>query len=137
MSDSVFGNVSFPSSAITEAEVRETFDQFIDALKKGRLEALEHIYSDDYLLVRPDGKTLTKNEILDDLKKHAMTLTSFETAQVRIKAKGPVGVLTTETRNIFLRDGQEAKTHAQQVIVFFKTGKEVTITHFQSTNIAG
>jgi hypothetical protein len=70
------------ASAITDGEVREKFEQFISALTKGDLRTLEKIYSDDYLLVRPDGKRLTKAQILEDPKDHAMTFTSFEMAQL-------------------------------------------------------
>src|SRR5690349_13524752 len=104
----------FPASAITEAEVRDKFNEFIDALKTGDVQTLERIYRDDYLLVRPDGTILTKRQILDDLKGHSMIFTTFETAWVRIKTEGPVGLIAAESRAAFLRDGQQSDMHAQQ-----------------------
>jgi hypothetical protein len=42
----------------------------------GDTSLLEPIYADDYVLVRPNGDTLEKREILDDLRRHSMRLTS-------------------------------------------------------------
>jgi len=48
-------------------------EDFYGALRKNDLEELSQIYSDDYMLVRPDGSAFTKAQILDDLKVHAMS----------------------------------------------------------------
>jgi hypothetical protein len=48
-------------------------EDFYGALRKNDLEKLSKIYSDDYMLVRPDGSAFTKAQILDDLKVHAMS----------------------------------------------------------------
>ena len=137
MENNIERNTGLSISEITNDEVRAKFDQFIDALKTGDIGTLETIYDDDYLLVRSDGQILSKSQILDDLKKSGMILTCFEERNPGIKTLGPVGVLTTESRSSSLRNGQESKMHAQQVMVFFKVGKEVTLTHVQLTNIAG
>jgi ketosteroid isomerase-like protein len=137
MEDNIERNTGLSLSAITYAEVRAKFEQFIDALKSGDIGTLETIYNDDYLLVRADGQTLSKSQILDDLKKNGVIFTGFEERNLWIKTLGPVGVLTTESRSSFLRNGQEGKMHAQQVMVFFKAGEKVTLTHVQLTNIAG
>jgi ketosteroid isomerase-like protein len=137
MENNIERNAGLSLSAITNDEVRAKFDQFIDALKTGDIGTLETIYDDDYLLVRADGQTLSKSQILDDLKKSGMIFPRFEGKNLRIKTLGPVGVLTTESLSSSLRNGQESKMHAQQMMVFFKAGKEVTLTHVQLTNIAG
>ena len=59
-----------------------------------------------------------------------MTFTSFETARVQLKTKGPVGILTMESRNTFIRDGLPGQMHAQPVVVFVKLGRDARITHF-------
>jgi ketosteroid isomerase-like protein len=136
MGNNIEQNTGLPLSAITIAEVKAKFDQFIDALKTGDIGTLETIYDDDYLLVRADGQTLSKSQILDDLKRSGMIFPRFEGKNLRIKTLGPVGVLTIESRSSSLRDGQKAEMHAQQVMVFFRSGKDVTLTHVQLTNIA-
>lgn len=124
--------------AITENEVRDAFDAFIAALCAGDHEALQDIYDDDYLLVRPDGTVLGKKDILNDLKGHSMVLSSFETTSNSLKTKGTIGILSAEAKSAFVRDGQkQSMTHARQVVIFVKTNIGIRITHFQSTGITG
>jgi hypothetical protein len=137
MGNNIERNIGVALSAITNAEVTTKFEEFTDALKTGDITTLKTIYAGDYLLVRADGRTLSKSQILDDLKQSGMIFPRFEGKNLRIKTLGPVGVLTIEVHSSSLRNGQESKIHAQQVVVFFKTGNEVTITHIQLTNIAG
>ncbi len=42
-------------------------DTFNRALKEQDYIALEGLYADDYMLVRPDGSVLNKQEVLQDL----------------------------------------------------------------------
>lgn len=122
--------------AITENEVRDAFDAFIAVLCAGDHEALQHIYDDDYLLVRPDGTVLGKKDILNDLKRHSMVLSSFEMTPNSLKTKGAIGILSVEAKSAFVRDGQKQRmTHARQVVIFVKTNIGIRITHFQSTRI--
>ena len=43
-------------------------DTFNRALKEQDYIALEGLYADDYMLVRPDGSVLNKQEVLQDLR---------------------------------------------------------------------
>ncbi len=43
-------------------------DVFYGSLKSQNYAALEELYSDDYMLVRPDGSVLNKQEVLYDLR---------------------------------------------------------------------
>jgi hypothetical protein len=125
------------SSPIANDEVQKTFDAFIAALSAGDYQTLGDLCDEDYLLIRPDGTVLGKSDILSDLKEHSMVLSSYETTPISLKTKGAVGILTTEAKSTFIRDGgRQVKTHSLQVVIFVKTGSIVTITHFQSTNIA-
>jgi ketosteroid isomerase-like protein len=96
--------------------------------------SLERIYADDYILVRPNGDTLSKGEILADLRHHSMRFISFEVSDVLIRTKGSVGILTAVVRSTAVRDGAELKTHARQVAILSKENERITISHFQSTN---
>jgi ketosteroid isomerase-like protein len=59
-------------ASISKEEVREFYQEFLEALKSGDTTSLERIYADDYLLVRPNGDTLSKKEIIADLRHHSM-----------------------------------------------------------------
>jgi ketosteroid isomerase-like protein len=58
--------------AISKEEVQAFYEEFLRALKSGDITSLERIYADDYLLVRPNGDTFGKKEILADLGHHSM-----------------------------------------------------------------
>jgi hypothetical protein len=51
-------------------------DTFNRALKEQDYIALEGLYADDYMLVRPDGSVLNKQEVLQDLRTGAFGVIS-------------------------------------------------------------
>ncbi|HEV3065000.1 MAG TPA: nuclear transport factor 2 family protein [Chthoniobacterales bacterium] len=120
---------------INKDEVQGSYDEFLQALKSGDTPSLERIYAHDYILVRPNGDTLTKEQILADLRHHSMRFTSFEVNDVLIRTKGSVGILTADVRSIAVRDGVEIRTHARQLAILSKENGRITILHFQSTNV--
>ncbi|HEY4709367.1 MAG TPA: nuclear transport factor 2 family protein [Candidatus Acidoferrales bacterium] len=120
---------------ISKDEVRAFYEGFLQALKSGDIPSLERIYADDYLLVRPNGDTLGKKEILADLRHHSMRFASFEVSDVLIRVKGYIGILTAAVRSTAIRDGVEIKAHARQLAILSKENGRMTISHFQSTTI--
>ena len=122
-------------AGITKEEIQAFYEEFLRALKSGDMPSLERIYADDYLLVRPNGDTFGKKEILADLRHHSMKFTSFEVNDVLIRTKGSVGILMAAVRSTAVRDGKEIKTHARQLAIVSKENEQITISHFQSTNI--
>ncbi|MGB2664331.1 MAG: nuclear transport factor 2 family protein [Candidatus Acidiferrum sp.] len=121
---------------ISKEEVQASFEQFLQALKSGDTSAVQQLYADDYLLVRPNGDTLTKEQILADLRQHSMRFTSFEVSNVLIRIKGSVGILTADVRSVAVKDGVELRAHAMQIAILSKENKRITISHFQSTTVA-
>jgi ketosteroid isomerase-like protein len=65
--------------------VRTHTDGFNRALTMHDLDALSAIYADDYMLVRPDGSVLGKEEVLRDLKAGGLRFTSIEIANVNVR----------------------------------------------------
>jgi ketosteroid isomerase-like protein len=124
------------TASISKEEVQEIYEQFLEVLKSGDVTLLERIYAEDYLLVRPNGDALGKNEILADLRQHSMRFTSFEVNDVLVRTKGFVGIFTAAVRSTAVRDGVEIKVHARQLAIVSKENGRITISHFQSTNIA-
>jgi ketosteroid isomerase-like protein len=120
---------------ISKEEVQASYEEFIQALKSGDRSSPERMYADDYMLVRPNGDTLTKELILADLRQHSMRFTSFDVDDVRIRTKGSVGILTAGVRSTAVREGVEIRTHARQVAILSKENGRITISHFQSTNV--
>lgn len=122
--------------SITQQEVQTFYNIFLDTLKSGDITSLEKLYAEDYILIRPNGDILNKKEILADLHQHSAHFTSFELTEVLIRAKDSVGILTANVRSTAIRDGAEIKSHARQVAIISKENNQITISHFQSTNIS-
>jgi|SRR5271155_675680 len=122
---------------ISKEEVRASFEEFLQALKSSETSSVERLYADDYLLVRPNGEILTKEQILTDLRQHSMRFISFDVSDVLIRTKGSVGILTAEVRSVAVRDGVELRAHAMQVAILSKENERITISHFQSTTVIG
>jgi ketosteroid isomerase-like protein len=120
---------------INKDEVQASYDEFLQALKSGDTSSLKRICADDYMLVRPNGDTLRKKEILADLRYHSMRFTSFDVNDVLIRTKGSVGIFTADVQSTAVRDGVEIRTDSRQVAILSKENGRVTISHFQSTNV--
>src|SRR5271155_5327322 len=106
---------------ITTEEVRRAHSgDFYGALRKNDLEKLSQIYSDDYMLVRPDGSAFFKTQILDDLKTHSMSFKSIELTNEKIRIYNSVGILTGDSKITAVRDGKESKSEFRLVAVYCK-----------------
>jgi ketosteroid isomerase-like protein len=123
-------------TSVSSEEVQASYEEFLQALKSGDITSLDRIYADDYQLVRPNGDTLGKKEILTDWRDHSMRFTSFQVNDVLVRTKGCVGILTAAVRSTAVRDGVEIRTHAIQLAILSKENKRIAISDFQSTNIA-
>ena len=101
---------------MTEAEVLRThLDLFNGALKSRNWDQLAAIYSDDYMLVRPDGSVLSKEEVLADLRIGGLAVQAIEIADVKIRIHGDTAILTAASRTVTSRHGKEVKSHIRLV----------------------
>jgi ketosteroid isomerase-like protein len=119
---------------LTTEDVGRTHRQdFYGALKTNDWEKLSRIYSDDYMLVRPDGTVFSKAQILDDLKTHAMSFRSIELTNEKIRIYGPVAILTGDSQITTVRDGKESMAEFRLVAVYCKQDDRIQLVHFQSS----
>jgi len=123
---------------MTQAEVLRTHvDFFNGALKNRDWDELAAIYSDDYMLVRPDGSVLSKEEVLRDLRIGGLTFKAIEIADVKVRIHGETAILTAASRTVTSRDGKEAKSHIRLVAVYVTDQSRLRLAHFQSVLLAG
>jgi hypothetical protein len=61
-----------------EQVLRLHTEGFNQALKQQDYAGLEKIYSDMYMLVRPDGSVLNKEQVLKDLREQGLTFHSID-----------------------------------------------------------
>jgi ketosteroid isomerase-like protein len=118
---------------MTEAEVLRTHvDLFNGALKSRDWNQLAEIYSDDYMLVRPDGSVLSKQEVLADLRIGGLAFKAIEIADAKVRIHGDTAILTAESRTVTSRQGKEAKSHIRLVAVYVTDQSRPRLVHFQS-----
>src|SRR5713101_4118815 len=111
-------------------------DVFYGSLKSQNYAALEELYSDDYMLVRPDGSVLNKQEVLHDLRSNGLRFHSIDPRQLVARVYGSAGVVTGESRTVTSRNGVESRAHFRFIAVYSRDRDSLRLVHFQSTNIA-
>ena len=95
---------------MTAEDVLRQMESFSRALQQHDFTALKAIYSDCYMLVRPDGTVLNKELVLKDLIEHKMAFHSIELQGAVVRILGSAAILTAETAMLSSRDGME-NTH--------------------------
>lgn len=110
-------------------------DVFNRALKQQDYAALEALYADDYMLVRPDGSVLNKEEVLQDLRSGGLRFHSIELGQNEVRMYGSTAVLTAESQAVSSRNGMESRLHFRLIAVYVQQGQAIKLVHFQSTDV--
>jgi hypothetical protein len=108
-------------------------DRFLGALIDQNYAALEALYSDDYILVRPDGSVLNKQEVLQDLRNNRLTFHSIDLPLTLVRIYGSTALVTGESRTVTSRHGAENRAHFRFIAVYVQDGESIRLTHFQST----
>ena len=118
---------------MTEAELLRTHvDLFNGALKNRDWDQLAAVYSDDYMLVRPDGSVLSKEEVLTDLQTGGLEFKTIEIADVTVRIHGDAAILTAVSGTATSRDGKEANSRIRLVAVYVTDQGRPRLAHFQS-----
>jgi ketosteroid isomerase-like protein len=121
---------------MTEADVLKTHSAiFYEALKNRDFDALEKLYSEDYMLVRADGSVLNKQAVLKDLREQGLTFQSIELTNVRVRLFGSTAILTGESKTLSSRGLQETQAHFRLIAVYVKNDDAIHLAHFQSTTL--
>jgi len=116
-----------------EQVLRLHTEGFNRALKQQDYGALEMIYSDMYMLVRPDGSVLNKGQVLKDLREQGLTFHSTDLKDASVRVLGSTAILTAESRTVSSRNGKESQAHFRLVAVYAQESDAIRLVHFQST----
>src|SRR5580700_4670704 len=118
---------------MTEAEVLRTHvDLFNGALKSRDWDQLAAIYSDDYMLIRPDGSVLSKQEVMRDLQVGGLEFKNIEIADTKVRIHGDTAILTAESRTVTYRQAEATTSHFRLVAVYVGEQGGPRLVHFQS-----
>jgi ketosteroid isomerase-like protein len=112
--------------------VRTHTDGFNRALTMHDLDALSAIYTDDYMLVRPYGSVLGKEDVLRDLTAGGLRFMSIEIANVNVRIYDQTALLTGDSRTVTSRNGDEVSARIRLLAVYVHDGNRLRLAHFQS-----
>jgi ketosteroid isomerase-like protein len=118
-----------------EDVVRTHSEGFNRALMTRDLGTLSAIYADDYMLVRPDGSVLGKEEVLRDLGAGSLRFTSIELANVGVRIYDQTALLTGDSRTVTLRNGDETSARIRLLAVYVHDRGRLRLAHFQSVSL--
>ena len=107
---------------------------FNGALTQQDYDALEGIYSEMYMVVRPDGSVLNKQQVLKDLREQ-LRIHSIELEDAAVRVVGSAAILTAASKTVQSRNGKESQAHFRLVAVYVQEGGAIRLVHFQSTTI--
>jgi hypothetical protein len=123
---------------MTEAEVLGThLDLFNGALKSRAWDQPAAICSDDYMLVRPDGSVLSKQEVLRDLQVGGLEFNNIEIADTKVRIHGDTAIVTAVSRTVTSRRAEATTSHFRLVAVYVADRSGPRLVHFQSVSLAG
>ena len=110
-------------------------DTFNRALKEQDYAALEGLYAGDYMLVRPDGSVLNKQEVLQDLRSGGLRFHSIDLSQTEVRMYASTALLTAECQAVSSRSGMESRSHFRLIAVYMQQGQSIKLVYFQSTSL--
>ncbi len=122
---------------MTPTSVLRTHQEvFYRALLHQDWSTLTALYADDYNMVRSDGTSLSKQEVLNDLQVGGLVFRSIKLMDTRVRLVGSMAVLTGESRTTAERQGVVSESHFRLVAIYVEAEGTVHLLHFQSTDIA-
>jgi len=108
---------------------------FYRALKPQDFDSLRKLYSEDYMLVRPDGSVLSKEQVLGDLDAGGLIFYSIELTDARVRIHGKTALVTGESRTVTSRENKRTTTHFRFIAVYVDHESTLQLTHFQSVTL--
>ncbi|WP_396271447.1 nuclear transport factor 2 family protein [Granulicella arctica] len=121
---------------MTPASVLRTHQEvFYQSLLHQDWDALASLYADDYNLVRSNGTSLSKEEVLNDLQVGALVFRSIRLMNERVRVVGSVAMLTGESQTITERRGVVFESHFRLIAVYVEAEGSARLLYFQSTDI--
>jgi hypothetical protein len=121
---------------MTEEQVLRRHSEFNQALIDQDYDGLAQIYADAYMLVRPDGSVLNKQQVLKDLREKGLKFLNIELKEVVARMFDAIGVVTAESKSRSSRSGEEFEAHFRLVAIYVEEAGAIRLVHFQSTTLS-
>jgi len=109
-------------SAAAKADIEKLVNDLAAALVKGDADAVERIYSDEYLIVNPDGTVQTKAERIAGIRSGEVKFESlvFDEINTRVNPTGDGAVVVARATSKGTNKGQTVDGQLRVTMVFSK-----------------
>ncbi len=116
-------------------EIKKLNQQWLDSYITKDTAIENRIFADDLILVSPNGKKMTKKEMIGNLSSQQIISVKIDSADVRMLTNN-VGVITSYTTFVFKSDGKEitGKNCYQDVYIKRKERWEAVAAHVTLLN---
>src|SRR5258708_3815992 len=121
------GTTHLKGEEMTAEQVLQLHSEgFNRALTQQDYHALDGIYSEMYMLVRPDGSVLNKQQVLKDLREQ-LRIRSIELEEAVVRVVGSVAILTAASKTVSSRDGNEYQANFSLVSISGQVDRAISM----------
>lgn len=121
------------SNAEIEKEIFKVEHEKDEAMQKGDVAALDHIYADDLTFVTTRGQVLTKAQRLADLQTGGLDYLSFDRGGYTLHMYGNTVVLTGRSISVVKYHGEVVRKPRQFMQVYVKQGGQWRLVAHHAT----
>jgi uncharacterized protein (TIGR02246 family) len=119
----------------TEQQVHELCHSLNQALLKADIPTLNKIFADDFVIIRPNGTVVGKEEAVKDVESGKTKFESIEELDSRIRVYGDTAVVTTLEKTSATIGGNPATGQARHTYVCVKRGGRWVVVLRQVTPV--
>ena len=119
-----------------EKELTDLENHWGEATVKGDVQALERLYTDEYLAIDPAGATFTKAEDIANVKSGNFKLATFKLDDVKVRVHGEVAVVTGRNTIKAMYMGKDISGAYRFTDVFVKRAGRWQVLTTQGTAVA-
>jgi uncharacterized protein (TIGR02246 family) len=125
------------TSSGSEQEVRQALEKYRTALIQRDADALQKIWTDDYIFVNGAGEMLTKQQRLENLKSGATALGAIDVdPQMKVRVDGDTAVVLGLVTIKGKYSGKETNNKFRSMLVWTKEGGAWRLVANQLTPVA-
>ena len=122
---------------MTPASVLHTHHEvFYQALLQQDWSALAALYAEDYNLVRSNGTSLSKEQVLNDLRVGCLVFRSIHFTDAHVRLVGSVAVLTGESHTVVERQGVVCESHFRLIAIYVEAEGNMRLMHPEYRHIS-
>jgi len=116
-------------------EVLKVEDEMNQAIAKGDVDTLEHIFGSDFMVTNPSGKIISRAQDLAEIRSGANKLVALVHDDVHVRVYGDTAVLNGRSTSTLQYQGNVSKGPRRFTNVYVKRGGRWQIMDHHVTNV--